>query len=74
MTEANNIIYYIKIAYLCLKCNFFSLMIHAERSMIQPKHVDKGKLNKCILKASVDTIFCWTQSIAGHNSVLDTVI
>jgi len=29
--------------------------------MIQPPHVDKGKLNKCILKASVDTVFCLTQ-------------
>jgi hypothetical protein len=42
--------------------------------MIWPLHVNKGKLNKCISKASVDTVFCLTQYIAGHNNVLDTVI
>ena len=30
---------------------------YTERSMIRPQHVDKGKLNKCILKAIVDTVF-----------------
>jgi len=30
-------------------------------SMIRSQHVDKGKLNKFISKASVDTIFCLTQ-------------
>jgi len=27
------------------------------KSLRRVKHVDKGKLNKCILKASVDTVF-----------------
>ena len=34
-------------------------------SMIWPQHVDKGKLNKCILKESVDTVFCLTQLYDG---------
>jgi len=38
------------------------------------QHVDKGKLNKCILKANVDTVFCLKQYV-GHsncwNSLLD---
>ena len=29
--------------------------------MVQPQQVNKGKLNKCILKTSVDTVFNLTQ-------------
>ena len=42
--------------------------------MIQPQHVDKGKLKKSILKANVDTVFCLMQLIAEHNNGLDTEI
>ena len=31
---------------------------YAERSMIWPQHPDEWKLNRCILKASMGTIFC----------------
>jgi len=34
------------------------LMGYTERRMIRPRHVDKGKLNKCLLKASVETVSC----------------
>ena len=33
-----------------------------------------GKLNKCILKASVDTIMCWIQYYAGNSNLLDYCI
>ena len=33
-------------------------------------HDDKGKLNKCILKTTVDTEFCLTQSCVGNNNLL----
>jgi len=36
--------------------------------------VDKGKFNKCMLKASVDTVLCLTLYCAGLSNVLDTVI
>ena len=46
--------------------NVFSAILfmingYAKRSMIRQQHVDKGKLCKSILKASVDTVFCLTQ-------------
>jgi hypothetical protein len=34
--------------------------------MIRPQHIDKRNLNRCIVKARVDTVL-----IAGHNDVLD---
>ena len=43
---------------------------YTERSITWPQHVNKGKLNKCTLNTSVDTIFCLTQRIAGHNNDL----
>ena len=38
---------------------------YASRSMILPQHVDKRNLNKCILKASVDTVFYLNHCILG---------
>ena len=40
------------------KNNHCTIKGYTERNMIQQQHVDKGNLNKCILKASVDTIMC----------------
>jgi len=34
--------------------------------MIRPQHIDKRNLNRCIVKARVDTVL-----IARHNDVLD---
>ena len=39
--------------------------------MIQPQHISKEKLNKCILKASVDTVFCLTQQFVGGSNMLE---
>ena len=33
----------------------------ASSCLIRSQHVDIGKLNKCILKASIDTVLCLTQ-------------
>ena len=38
--------------------------------MIRPQRVDNGKLNTCILKASVDTVNCWTQYCVRHSTRL----
>ena len=46
----------------------------ADRSTIRLQHVDKGKLNKCILNTSLDTVLCWIQYIARHNNVVHIVI
>jgi hypothetical protein len=34
---------------------------YTELSIIRSQHVDQGKLNKCILKESVNAVFCMTQ-------------
>ena len=41
--------------------NQFAIKGCPERSRIRPQHVNKGKVNKYILKASVDTVYCLTQ-------------
>jgi hypothetical protein len=33
--------------------------------------LDKGKLNKCMSKTSVDTVSGWTQWYAGNSNLLD---
>ena len=44
---------------------------YAERSIIRPQHVDKGKLNKCILKASGDIVLCWIHCLVLLFEVLN---
>ena len=50
--------------FVCVEHDLRTKKSYAERSTI-PQHVDKGKMNKCILKASMnymllDTRMCWT--------------
>jgi hypothetical protein len=43
---------------------------YSESSILWSHYVDKGKFNKCILKARVDTISCLTQKCFGHSKMV----
>jgi hypothetical protein len=71
LIRASHMIIFVVRYVVCMPLQIIKKKATAKRNMIWPQHVDKGKLNNCILRASVDTVTILLDTIAGHNNVLD---